>query len=188
MTISYWVDTDLGEWDSLTLAGYTVPGVVEVEITEARDVDVKRTKGSDKATLEDNGSEPVEVEITVTLGTRRHWLDWQTILPQISPRKAGGISQPITATHPELTLAGVNALVIREIQSDAPSSKDGKRIRIRAIEWLPAPKPKPKAASKPKGGNVAKVRPIVNTNAMNWSPRFNNLEGLDAFDAATAGL
>lgn len=188
MTVSYWVDTELGEWDSLTLAGYIVPGVVDVEVTESRDVDIKRTKGSDKATLEDNGSEPVEVEITVTLATRRHWLDWQTILPQISPRKAGGVSQPLTASHPELTLAGVTALVIKEIQSDAPTAKEGKRIRIRAIEWLPAPKKKPAGKAKPKGTNPAKVRPIVNTNAMNWSPVFNNLEGMDAYDEATKGL
>lgn len=188
MSISYWVDVEMGEWDSLTLAGYTVPGIVDVDITEARDVDVKRTKGADKATLEDNGSEPVEIEITITLATRQHWADWQALLPQISPRKAGGVTQPITATHPELTLAGVSAIVITQIQSDAPTAKGGKRIKIRALEWLPKPKPKPASKPNPKGSPVTKARPMVNTHAMDWSPNFNNLEGMDAYDEATRGL
>lgn len=186
--VSFWVDTELGEWESLTLAGYQVPGIVEVEVTEARDVDIKRTKGADKASLEDNGSEPVDIEITIQLVTRSHWIDWQTLLPSISPRKAGGVSQPLAASHPELTLAGVTAIVIKEIQSEAPTAKDGKRIRIRAIEWLPKPKAKPKSPAKPKGSTETKTRPIVNTAAMNWSPVFNNLEGMDAYEAATAGL
>lgn len=186
--LTYWVDVDLGEWDVLTLGGQIVPGIVEVEVTESRGVDVKKAKGQDKASLTDNGSEPVEIDIKITLGTRRHWIDWQAILPTISPRKAGGVSQPLAASHPALTLAGVDAIVVREIKTGAPTSKEGMQIDIKAIEWLPAPKPA-KSTSKPKGTTAeVRTRPLVNTNAMNWSPVFNNLEGMDAFDAATANL
>jgi hypothetical protein len=97
--------------------------------------------GSDGVVLTDNGSQAAEGEIALTIWTAEQWDDWQRIKPKLDPQKAGGIRSPLTIVHPEAASAGVDTIVLKQMQESHPRKGGSKVIQMEVLQWFPAPKP-----------------------------------------------
>ena len=135
----FW-DDPTQSWDTLYLAGRAFPGIVDIDGEVSRDVEVKKAKDQDGATLKDNGYEPAKIEITIRVSTREQWQSLQGLIPDIHPRTKGGARAPVSIGHPAPNLLGVNQIYVTKI--GFPKVLDTKEIKlaITAIEWLPEPK------------------------------------------------
>lgn len=143
-----WIE-DPDSWDRVGLADFWLPGICTVSGLEiSRAVDIKKTKGSDGATLTDNGIDPATFQIEVRL-TANEWPLWLAILPKIHPRRAGGTREPQKITHPEPNHVGIENVYIRKIRTSPPSPRSGRTVILDVVEWFPAPK-KAKAKSAPR--------------------------------------
>jgi hypothetical protein len=141
----FWDDPNQS-WDTLRLGGNTFPGAVNVDGEVSRDVEVKKSKGQDGATIKDNGYVPAPVDIALRLWTQEHWTSFQRLLPTIHPRSQGGTRTPVSIGHPAPNLFGIKDIYVKKI--GFPKLGDDKvfTIIITAMEWLPKPKPVKKAA------------------------------------------
>ncbi len=140
---------DLGEgslWDTATLGGKQVPGLVKVSGAEVgRNWDIKPSPGTDGATYTDQGYALAKPTLTVLIWTPAQWALWQQMLPQIAPRP-GKVSKkppaPVSVTHPALNSLGINALVILTVSAMEPASPKGAmQATIKTSQYL-----KPKKA------------------------------------------
>jgi len=151
-----WID-DADAWDRVGLADFYLPGICTVSGLEiARDIDVKKTKGSDGATMTDNGIDPAAFSITMHM-TAEEWPMWLAVLPKVHPRRPGGAREPMAIRHPEPNALGITNIYVKTIKVSPPSPRGGYTVTLGVIEWFPAPKPVKKAAGK--GTPPAKPRP-----------------------------
>jgi hypothetical protein len=113
-------------------------------------VDVKKPKGGRRATVRDTGAPPAKLDIELTL-LPEDMPAFERYLPLLRPRGPNAVMDPITIDHPNARLWGINIILVDSVSSPMPTTGGWLRIRIKAIEWVPAPKPvkKPKAAPKP---------------------------------------
>ena len=139
---------DLGQgslWDTCTLGGRQLPGIVRCEGEPGRKWDVKTGPGTDGATITDQGFEPAKPTITVTIWTPAQWLELQDILAALVPRpgKSATKSPPaVPITHPALNAVGIDKVLILSVASLKPGSVRGTMEQsIKCIQWL-----KPKKA------------------------------------------
>ena len=164
----YWIDrgqeADGTAWNSVILGSSFLPGIAVVTCSVARDVDAKKTKGQDGATLEDNGVEPAEIGIELTLPRRDDWELWQQVLPDIHPRRPGGPRTPLEIVHPAPNMLGIRNIYVKEIIPEPPTAKGGMKVTLRCVEWFPAPKPVKAAAGKA-GTKGAKSKPAKRSTA-----------------------
>lgn len=144
------------------------PGICEVQVTKARDVDKKKPAGSDGARLTIHGVDPADVEIRLTIWTpeqlRQLMLLWTTLFP-----KAGKGSPPaFDSSHPTLAFHDVKSLqfvratgptidaqrrghfVLHAVEFRPPSKKNATKTETESKGSLldPAPYPTPGANSK----------------------------------------
>lgn len=151
MSLPWWDDDSL-LWDIAIIGGEVVPATaVAVQVTVERAVDVQSVKGSDGATIADNGYTPAPVQIACNLTTDDGgslWRDFQSWVRKVHPRTKGGLRQPQDIIHPAANLLGVNTIYIRKISAPVVSGGVA-TVAIEAIEWFPAPK-KAKTSKKPK--------------------------------------
>lgn len=134
---------DAGEqraWDTCEIDGITIENVT-VTCPKERDIDVKKSPGSDAATFSDKGYVPSKVTIEVQINTRDEWNHWcGTVLPALDPQKLGGLKKPLRFVHPEANARGINVIYIAKIKGDKPSASKGKKETIEAVHWVPKPK------------------------------------------------
>lgn len=142
-SIPFWDDA-LASWDKVRLGDTTLPGVCSVGGSAKRDVEVKKSKGSDGASIKDNGYEPAKLTIEWRIYTADQWLEAQAFLPQIHPRTKGGDRRPVAIGHPAPNFLGVDTIYVEEITFPEVTGEKEISIRISAIEWSEEPK-KPKA-------------------------------------------
>lgn len=165
MTQPYWTGAG-GQQDTAWLFAWLgedlLPGIAfPVKCSKSRDVDAKKAKGSDGVTLEDNGYTGAKVSITLHIYTPEQWAAWQAVRPKIDPQRPGGTRAPLDILHPEPNEAGVTQVYVKTIESDSPTAKGGKIIKLECIEWFPQPKPVKKAAGKKVNGQpVVAVTPF----------------------------
>lgn len=183
----YWADNtggdsdDRGGWDRVQLGSIWLPGLATVTVTTGRAVDSKKTKGKDGATLTDNGSEPAKVQIDLWIGKRADWSIWCAVYPQINPRRAGAIRNPLQLSHPGANFAGVQNVYVKGITLQPPTSKGGMRIKIDCEEWFAQPK-KTTATKKVQHLTYSNADPLAAARAAN--PYAFMPTGADAIDAA----
>ena len=140
----FWYNTfDPLAWDTVWLGGELFPGIASVTGSGLkRKVDVKKPKGSDGASLRDEGMEPAKLEIELVIYNKTGWEDLQGKLPIITPRKKGGLRTPLSIVHPLTRILGINNIYIDSIPIPDFDKTDGfLTVRFTAIEWFPAPKP-----------------------------------------------
>jgi hypothetical protein len=137
-----------------------LPGVWEVTSGEcARQVDHKKTKGKDGARIKDQGLLPARFTATGHVIHEDEWVELQLAIPDISPRRKGGLRTPFTIFHPAIALLGVTTVYVERIK--APEIKNGVlEIGIDMIEWTDQPKTArtgetPAAKGNGKGGSRA---------------------------------
>lgn len=141
------------EWNTIFLGEDVLPGSAQfTSVRKARGIDVQKSKGTDGATLKDEGFEPGRVSIEVTLWEPGHWDEWQRIRPKIDPQKAGGLRTPLDISAPETDEAGITQVYVQEIEQAPP--RGGKKVyRLDCIQWFPEPKAaKTSTTPKSKGG------------------------------------
>ncbi len=136
------------EWDILTLEGQKIPGKATVSCDYSLAIEVKKAKGFDGAEYTDNGKEASKVTIEIWIWSSKEWEDFQSIIPLILSRK-GIESPPLTIDHPVTSMYGVTRIKIKSL-GEPRYGKDGIRIKIEAIEYIPAPKKKAANAGKKK--------------------------------------
>jgi len=147
--IPFWENTeDPLAWDTVEIAGKIFPGVASVRGSGLkRKVDVKKPKGSDGASLKDEGIEPAKLEITLLIYNRYFWEQLQGLMPLINPRKKGGLRRPMSIVHPLTRLMNITNIYVDGIPIPEHDKRNGfLRFKFTAIEWFPGPKPARKAA------------------------------------------
>lgn len=139
MTLGHWDDAD-APWDKLRLGIHSMPGVWEITSGEcARQVDHKKTKNKDGARIKDLGLLPPRFSAKGRMCSHGDWLLLQQVMPDIHPKKKGGIKFPLAIFHPAVALLGVTQIYVERVR--APEVKDGiLEIQIDMIEWTAEPK------------------------------------------------
>lgn len=135
-----WWGHPSGPWDFLTIGSIAMPGVWEITSGEcARQVDHKKTKGKDGARIKDMGLLPARFTAVGKIITEKEWIELQAVIPEISPRRKGGLRTPFTIFHPAVALLGVNTIYVERVR--VPEVKaDILEIQIEMIEWTETPK------------------------------------------------
>ena len=134
-SIPHW-GHEAAEWDRLTIGGYVMPGVWDVETACKRNIDKKKAKGVDGARITDQGYELPELELVGRLTSRVQWELLQTMIAGLHPRQKGGKREKYVIDHPKTRLLGINAIYITEVRS--PRLERGiMTIVLRAIEYVP---------------------------------------------------
>ncbi len=155
--IPFWINSeDPLLWDTVELGNIKFPGLAVVTGSGLRrKVDVKKPKGSDGASLRDEGYQPAEIGIELLIYNRFFWEQLQNVMSLINPRKKGGIRQPLTISHPLTELLGITRIYVKEIPVPVFDKRNGfMTVALKAIEWFPAPKPvKRGKAAGTKGSN-----------------------------------
>lgn len=141
--VPFWDDL-FATWDKVRLGDTTLPGVCSVGGSVKRDVEVKKSKGSDGATIKDNGYTPAPVAVEWRIYTAEQWLAAQEFIPTIHPRTKGGDRRAVAIGHPAPNLLGVDTIYVKEITFPEVTGEKEISIRITAVEWSEEPKkPKP---------------------------------------------
>lgn len=155
MAEAFW--TDSPAWNTVVLGDVTLPGLCVVEFEIGEDIEVTKSKGKNGARCKDQGRDPCQIDVEVTLGTRQHWEDWQKAFPKLNPRRANAIKEPKEIIYPDLNVAGITKVIVHKIKAGAATAGGGKRYTIRLLEWFPelveksakTNKAKPAVANKP---------------------------------------
>lgn len=143
--LPYWLDSTDDAWDTLRLGGFTFPGIVEVDGDVSRDIEQKKAKGQDNPTITDNGYNAAKVKIVLRIYSQTQWTELQSLVPEIHPRRKGGIRNPVELIHPAPNLLGVSSVYVTAIGFPKIDSDKQLVMTIEAIEWIPAPPPVKKA-------------------------------------------
>jgi hypothetical protein len=140
MTLAHW-DEPEAPWDRLQLGPHVMPGIWEITSGEcARQVDHKKTKDKDGARIHDMGLLPPRLSARGRMVTVEDWEMLQQIMPDIHPKKKGGIKFPLSIFHPAVAVLGVLQVYVERIRP--PEIKDGVlEISLDMIEWSDQPKP-----------------------------------------------
>ena len=121
-------------WDYVVLAGDIAPGVATVDITAPDGLDRKKAKGKKRATITDNGDNPLEVEIELVLLPGDIDYFREVTLPTLRPRSKTGARQPVSIEHPMAEVWGVRNIIVGTIKT--PHPKGGKMIAtLKCYEW-----------------------------------------------------
>lgn len=159
--LPYWDDRDDPlAWDTLWLGGELWPGICEISgAGVGRKIDVKKSKGSDGATLKDEGYQLAKLTIRLTIYSESDWRSLQALLPTVHPKRKGGVRTPLEITNPQANLLGISQIYIDKIGiPKKPTSGDGLlTLDMSAIEWVPTPKPIKSGGAAGSAGNEGKV-------------------------------
>lgn len=131
-----------GSWDVVRLAGETLPGLCTVTGKIGKRFDVKKSKGSNFATLTHQGFEPGEIKIVERIWTRQQLAALWRIMPILrlsSSSLANGQIQACEVRHPALDLMEVNAAVVRSITYPhlSTSQKGVVELEYELLEYKP---------------------------------------------------
>jgi hypothetical protein len=141
--VPFWTD-DTAEWDTLILGGTVWPGIWEISGEGVqRKIDLKKSKGSDKATLKDEGYKNAKLTATGTIWTAEQLSELQAILPEVHPRKSGGDRTAMQLIHPAANLIGIDSVYLTGIKVPRLDGPKGGplTVELSLIEWVPTPKP-----------------------------------------------
>jgi hypothetical protein len=124
------------EWDYVIFAGDVCPGIASVDITSPDGLDKKKAKGKRKATISDNGDNPLEIDIDLILLPADLEYFREVTLPTLRPRTRTGAREPLSFGHPMAEFWGVQNIIVGTIKSGHPS-RGQMRVNIKAYEWSP---------------------------------------------------
>jgi hypothetical protein len=150
-----WTD-DAFAWGVCSLGQYKLPGLAKVKPESSRKIDVKAVPGSDGGSITDKGYEGAKVTIELVMWLKSHREALATIIPAISPRKAGKKREAFDIVHPAAALHGIRSVMIQSIKGPIVGSIEGtKELTIECLEWMPQPKKNTSVTATPKSSAVA---------------------------------
>jgi len=146
-------------WKSVFLGDQQSPGLASVTVSSARDVETKKPKGKDKATLTDHGKKLSTVTISLHV-PREEGDDLFKFIAAISP-STHSVKSPLEIVHPQTLMAGVKTVYVQEVDLKGFSPQNGFTVDIKCVEWAKAPSKSrvtgtPKAAGKSSGSGTNK--------------------------------
>ena len=121
-------------WDTLILNGLAVSGVVRVTASIDTGTESQKAKGSKRAYIVDNGSNPVKFSISIELQPGELPEFYKSTVPLLRPSTKDGGQPRLKIQHPEAALWGVRIIKVTDIQSAPPVSGGTKTITIKAME------------------------------------------------------
>jgi len=151
-------------WDYVIIGGDICPGVAHVTITSPDGLDKKKSKGKKKATITDNGDDPLEINIDLDLlpGDLEYFRE--KTLPTLRPRTKSGAREALAFRHPMADLWNIQNIIVGTIKTPAPTAGGIMRVNIQAYEWVPQPsvvKSTGKVQGESKSGLIRKVPFII---------------------------
>lgn len=187
MGLAHWDDAD-APWDRLTLGVHVMPGIWEITSGQCeRQVDHKKTRNKDGARIKDLGLLPPRFSARGKLCARTDWAKIQQIMPDIHPKKKGGIKFPLAIFHPAVALLGVTQIYVERVR--APEVRDGiLELQIDMIEWTEEPKETKtsKKTSAPSGYiGTDETMAILAAQNRNWALRRAGISGTGNFEQPT---
>jgi hypothetical protein len=123
-------------WDTLTLGGQLLPGIVIVKLATKADLEKKKAKGKARASISDNGTPLREPQITWMFDAVKDWARYLQVWPMLQERKAGASRSPLEAVHPMLALHGVSKLLVEEIEGP-DIEKMLATVVLKTVEYAP---------------------------------------------------
>ena len=136
-------------WDTATIAGATVPGVVSVHTRKRRRYVTASGIGANREEMVDTGPEASLVEISCTMWRPEHLQQYAELAKQIQlkGKKSKGELVKVSVVHPGLAMLGIQTLYITGVDIPKRSSPGGPYVgNLEAMEYLP-PKKTAKGAS-----------------------------------------
>lgn len=142
-------------YNTVTLAGRPLPGVVNVKVDRGRKIDKKSPSGNDGAVTTDKGAEAGTLTITWTIWddvnqtvTDAMFAEAEEILARLSPPAGSTVRpEPLQVAHPVARLLGMKAVVVEKVSGQDVDDKGLLVFTLSCIEWSP---PKPKGTKTPK--------------------------------------
>jgi hypothetical protein len=132
-------------WDTYTLNGYAVPGVIAVDGIRGFDReykwDLKHGKGQQGAVSTLTGQPLARGSITSWLWTPAHFEKWEEFAATVLTYFAGKtqITDAAAIIHPALQLNNVNSVVVGKIGVIRHVGKKLYSVAVEYIEWSPPP-------------------------------------------------
>jgi hypothetical protein len=153
-SIPFWEDSPR-LWDTVTIGGYTLPGIASVKGDVSRRVETANVVGSDGTRATDLGYGGCQVTVTLQLWEQAH-LDAYVdiaghIRPKATPLDAQGqpisqAPQALDVLHPALAAAGVRSLIVFRLGLPEKTQQKGVyEVQIELQEFVPEKKGTAKA-------------------------------------------
>lgn len=161
MTIPFWKES-FSAWDILILDFEPVGApadplpICALTVIPSRDVKLNKSKDKNGLTQVDEGYAGAKISGKIRIWTEEQMNAFIAQYPRFNPRSQDGVSAPLSAIHPTLLAAGVQAIYAPKWTFPTPKSADDEWvISFDAHEWFPGPKDKPPSPGVPgPGGNV----------------------------------
>lgn len=137
-SVAGWVATP-SAWDTMTLGGMTVPGLVAVTGKLARKDDTAEVPGVDGATQTVLGYAPAEFSVTITLWTDEQLAQYQALLRRFRPQRAEGKSaaaRAVEVRHPAVQVCGLSQLTVYEMTAPEHTGKSIFRATMQLREFI----------------------------------------------------
>lgn len=112
-----WPDDDSDSWDTLHLGGVEFPGVAKVDVDLEEEIDVKKPKGGNGASLTRQGDMPAKLAITLRVWEPGQFGLLQDLLPTIRPKVTSAKDRKALAIkHPKCLMWGIESIAIQKIK------------------------------------------------------------------------
>lgn len=144
-----------GPWNTATIGGVRVPGVVECTGRLSRRDDTADVPGQDGATQTVLGYAPAEFTITTQLFTDKDVSDFHALILKFRPTRADknvrdAAARAVIVEHPAVRMCGLSQLTIYEITTPQHQGRQIHRATIQLREFIPEVK-RTKTGGPPKG-------------------------------------
>ena len=130
---------DSQAWAFVWLGGEMLPAVANITGTTSWDIDVKKTKGSDGATIEDNGIQPAKLSLGLTF-VPQFWARIQEILETVAPSQLGGKRKPVEIQNARTDARGIHSVYITDIGLPVVDANGMMSMDVGLLQWVPEPK------------------------------------------------
>jgi hypothetical protein len=175
MAMPFWYDPPAADgrtaWDVLILGGGKVPGIARVEARLGRRLDMKKAKGAHGASLTDEGYDPAQITITITIWEREHLDALRNFVAKLRPKSTADPAA-VDVVHPQLQFLGITSIFIKEISAPRPVGQGLYDVVFQAIEYMPLPK-RGKSASKGVKPDITGLDVPMNTDPTTGVPVVN---------------
>lgn len=114
------------------------PGIAKVRVEKFRDVDKKKSAGSDGARITIHGVEPAQVEIELMIWTPEQFRQLTTLWSALFPAAYKGAPPAYSVQHPAFTSGLYSISTLQFVKLEGPDiSPDGRALfRLKAWEFL----------------------------------------------------
>lgn len=126
-------------WGTAWMGGHRLPGSVKISGGLETDIDAKKSKGADQATITDNGVQPASLDMMWRF-LREHWPEVQRICRDIYPPNPGGKRKPVEIKHARTDFLDIHSVYIRYLSTPDLERWIG-TLSMRLLQWVPQPKP-----------------------------------------------